>query len=233
MIYSVKIKLRRINSMALKECVECKKEISNEVKKCPNCGKDQRNWFLRHKIITFIGFLGILIVLGAAFNSKNEDNKKATTSIKTSETVAAAPQKTEVVKELTKNGISSDVEINILESKTEKKLGNNPFSEIKAQGIFKVLKIQLKNNQKDAVTISSGSFKLIDDKKREFGNSSEAEMALASSVDDKKETFFLKKINPGISITGYVAYDVPEDAKGFKLSARGGMTGEEIFLKVD
>ncbi len=29
--------------MAIKTCKECGKEISSSAKKCPNCGKDQRN----------------------------------------------------------------------------------------------------------------------------------------------------------------------------------------------
>lgn len=40
--------------MAMKTCKECGKEISSGAKKCPSCGKDQRNWFTQHKIITAI-----------------------------------------------------------------------------------------------------------------------------------------------------------------------------------
>ncbi len=40
--------------MALTKCKECKKEISSELKKCIHCGKDQRGFFRKHPILTFI-----------------------------------------------------------------------------------------------------------------------------------------------------------------------------------
>jgi hypothetical protein len=48
----------------LKKCKACDNEISDDVKKCPHCGKDCRNWFAKHKIITFIGCLVLLSILG-------------------------------------------------------------------------------------------------------------------------------------------------------------------------
>ena len=42
-------------------CKACEKEIAKGVKKCPNCGKDQRNWFMRHKILSFIGAIIIIM----------------------------------------------------------------------------------------------------------------------------------------------------------------------------
>ncbi|MDD3840628.1 MAG: zinc ribbon domain-containing protein [Clostridia bacterium] len=45
-------------------CKACGKEIAKGVKKCPHCGKDQRNFFMKHKIITGI----LVIVLLAALS---------------------------------------------------------------------------------------------------------------------------------------------------------------------
>lgn len=50
----------------LVNCKACGKEIAKGVKKCPHCGKDQRNFFMHHKIITGIGIIIILAVIGAA-----------------------------------------------------------------------------------------------------------------------------------------------------------------------
>lgn len=44
----------------LVNCKACNKEIAKGVKKCPSCGKDQRNFFMKHKIITVI--LAIVII---------------------------------------------------------------------------------------------------------------------------------------------------------------------------
>jgi hypothetical protein len=45
--------------------------------------------------------------------------------------------------------------------------------------------------------------------------------------------FFLKQLNPGLTQEGTIVFDVPADAKGLKLKARRGFTGEEITLKVE
>ena len=59
--------------MAIIKCKECGEEISSSVKKCPKCGKDQRNFFLKHKVLIFI--LAI-IVFGIIISI--EDNKITT-----------------------------------------------------------------------------------------------------------------------------------------------------------
>lgn len=57
----------------LKSCKECGKEISSNAKKCPSCGKDNRSFFIKHKIISIIGILVILAAVGSGMNgNKNE-----------------------------------------------------------------------------------------------------------------------------------------------------------------
>lgn len=63
----------------LKSCKECSKEVSEDAKKCPHCGKDLRNWFMRHKVITFIGCFIIIAIIGNVAGG----NQKASTSIAT------------------------------------------------------------------------------------------------------------------------------------------------------
>lgn len=36
----------------MKNCKACNGEIAKGVNKCVHCGKDQRNFFMRHKIVT-------------------------------------------------------------------------------------------------------------------------------------------------------------------------------------
>ena len=63
--------------MAMKPCKECKQEISSSAKKCPSCGKDQRNWFMKHKILSFIGAIILLGIIGSALGG-GDDNLTAT-----------------------------------------------------------------------------------------------------------------------------------------------------------
>lgn len=55
----------------LKACKACGNEISKKAKKCPKCGEDQRNFFMRHKFIT--GII-VLVVLSAIFGGGGSKN---------------------------------------------------------------------------------------------------------------------------------------------------------------
>ncbi|MGN4759777.1 DUF4352 domain-containing protein, partial [Bacillus cereus group sp. MYBK227-2] len=141
------------------------------------------------------------------------------------------PKKEEPKKELSKEGESSKVKIAVGSVETLESVGSEHINE-KAQGVFKVVELTLTNNQKDAITLSSNSFKLVDNQNREFSPNSTAQIKLnvANGGDSK---FLLEKLNPGLSQTGKIIFDVPKDVQGLVLKARGGMTGKEITLKLE
>lgn len=59
-----------------KQCKACKSDIDAKATKCPKCGTDQRNWFMKHKIIT--GILVVIIFFGiigaSSSGSKNSSS---------------------------------------------------------------------------------------------------------------------------------------------------------------
>lgn len=68
--------------MAMKICKECGSEVSSKGV-CPKCGKDQRNFFVKHKVMTF---LLVVIVLGAIVGATGENNNNNTTQTGTTVT---------------------------------------------------------------------------------------------------------------------------------------------------
>lgn len=60
-------------------CKACGKEIAKGVKKCPHCGKDQRNFFMKHKIITGILVIVLLAGIGGAIGGNDEPSSSGTT----------------------------------------------------------------------------------------------------------------------------------------------------------
>lgn len=68
--------------MAMKICKECGSEVSSK-RVCPKCGKDQRNFFVKHKVMTF---LLVVIVLGAIVGATGENNNNNTTQTGTTVT---------------------------------------------------------------------------------------------------------------------------------------------------
>lgn len=79
----------------LVNCKACGKEIAKGVKKCPHCGKDQRNFFMKHKIITIILAIVIIAGISTALNGGNKpaaDNTKATNSGTSTNTESNTPK---------------------------------------------------------------------------------------------------------------------------------------------
>ena len=78
--------------MSMKQCKECKQEISSSAKKCPNCGKDQRNWFMRHKFLSFIGLIVLIVVISVSVN-KNKGNDSGSVAPVNGKTAEASDTK--------------------------------------------------------------------------------------------------------------------------------------------
>jgi outer membrane biosynthesis protein TonB len=141
------------------------------------------------------------------------------------------PKKEEPKKELSKEGDSSKVKIAVGSVESIDSVGGEYLKE-NAQGVFKVVEISITNNQKDAITVDANSFKLMDNQDREFTYSTQAQTAYDIGNGGKSD-FFLKQLNPGLTQTGKIIFDIPADAQGLVLKARGGMMGKEIKLKVE
>ena len=62
----------------LANCKSCGKEIAKGVRKCVNCGADQRNFFSRHKIIT--GILALVIIGGISAAMRGGSGSSITTA---------------------------------------------------------------------------------------------------------------------------------------------------------
>lgn len=191
------------------------------------------------KIFKFgcLGVIAIVVIIfiAAVVDGSNDPKEKASTDTK-QETKKDAPKKEkeakkEEPKELSKEGESSKVKIAVGSVETLESVGTEHLNE-KAQGVFKVVELTLTNNQKDAITLSSNSFKLVDNQDREFSPNSAAQIKL-NVANGGNSKFLLEKLNPGLSQTGKIVFDVPKDVQGLVLKARGGMVGKEITLKIE
>lgn len=68
--------------MAMKICKECGSEVSSKGV-CPKCGKDQRNFFVKHKILVFVLALILLCIISSNTNNTSTNtttNEKYSTS---------------------------------------------------------------------------------------------------------------------------------------------------------
>lgn len=183
--------------------------------------------------VMFVLFVGLSsIVETPQEKAKKNSSVARPVGVNPAQQTKEEPDKPRNESSITHNGIkyrayvSSNVIISILDIESTKSISSS-YSSTKASGIFKVVKIGAVNNQKDAITVDSNSFKLIDNQGREFSVSTEASTAIMMRGD---EGFLLKQINPGIGVSGLVAFEVPNDTQIIKMRARGGMTGKPIDI---
>jgi len=177
----------------------------------------------RKSLYAFIAL--VICIIGGVSTTESSDSSSKLTPVSTNSPDLLTLQLKE---NLSKQGVSSDVTIKVMSSKYTSKIANSFLSE-KANGIFKIVKVQISNGQKDAITVDSSSFKLLDEQDREFTISSKAQSVSMSN----EESFFLYSLNPGLSVTGQLIFDVPSKKGTYRLKAQGGMTGDDIELKVD
>lgn len=57
--------------MAMKICKECGTEVSSGAKMCPKCGKDQRNFLIKHKVLSFILVLFVIGIVASVTGGGN------------------------------------------------------------------------------------------------------------------------------------------------------------------
>lgn len=106
--------------MALKACKECGKEISSGAKKCPNCGKDQRSWFAKHKVITAILVLVVLGVIGSMAGGDG-DKAPASSGVGNSQPAASTQQPKAAPMVVTADKLMEDLRSNALNASTNYK----------------------------------------------------------------------------------------------------------------
>lgn len=84
----------------MKKCKYCQTDIPANAKVCPNCHKDQRNWFERHIVLTVILGLIFLGLVGSALGDSEETSKNGSTtgSNKTNTVTTKEEQKIEYTK---------------------------------------------------------------------------------------------------------------------------------------
>ena len=172
-------------------CKACDKEIAKGVKKCPHCGKDQRNFFMRHKIITGILILALLAGIGGALGGDDEpssggvvektedaetEEKEEITEFKVGEVISNKEFDLLFDNQRTINGITGDTYLVLDVTITSKKDNFNFFGDI--QGVTD-------DNEVVGDTIAF----------------------VEEDLGDPITTAWTKTLNEGQKATGYLSFD--------------------------
>ena len=105
--------------------------------------------------------------------------------------------------------------------------GNEFIDDVTTSGKFVILDVTVENNKNDSITINSSFFTIYTDDGKEYDVNSDGEVMMA--MGDAMDDFFLTKINPGLSKSGKIVFEVGEDVDVSKstLKAQTGFWGTE------
>jgi len=166
------------------KCKACGADIAKGVKKCPHCGKDQRNFFVRHKIITFI--LAIIIIggIGSALNGSGDDKSTATTNTTNKDT-----SNTDSTKSTDKSKIA------------EKKYSYEKFLKIEMGMTYDQVKAILGDGTEESST-GDGDQKTVTYRWQNSGGSNISVMIQGGVVTNKAQAF-LQGMNSKVTLDMY------------------------------
>ena len=209
----------------MKKCKSCQSEIDDKAKKCPKCQADQRNWFAKHKILTGILVIILIVIISSSSGNKNKGANTDTTQGSNNKTT-----QTESIGKIGEAVNANDLSFTVTDISKAKSLGNS-YSKKEAQGTFNVITLTIKNTGKETVTIDSSMLKVIDSQGRKFDYSIEGQTA--KGLAQGKVDLFLQQVQPGLSVTGDIVFDLPDDATDLKLIVKGSMFGTEKQISLN
>ncbi|MBI3250594.1 MAG: DUF4352 domain-containing protein [Candidatus Andersenbacteria bacterium] len=197
--------------------------------------QQRKNWFARHKIMTGIMVVIIFLIVLGMIGGSGDQSGSSTSTQKTSSggseaetTTATAPAAT--VAKIGEPVTDGDLTFTVTGVTTKQTLGNT-FTQRDAQGTFHVVMLKIENKGKETKTTDSSMFKIVDSQGREFERSIDGQTAVGLSQG--KVDLFLQQIQPGLSVTGDIVFDLPADATGTQLIVKGSLfsKGAKILLE--
>lgn len=110
-----------------------------------------------------------------------------------------------------------------------KEIGEEPFSET-TDGEFLLVNVTIKNNDSEGRVMDSSMFSLLDSQGNEYDQDGGAAMFLDEG------SLFLENVNPGMSRTGVIVFEIPEGLSDLSLEVDSGVmfaAGETKVIHLD
>src|SRR5699024_9045194 len=207
----------------MKQCKACGKDIARGVKKCVHCGKDQRNFVMRHKIFTgILAIIALVIVVnlgdgeseqeadtGNEAEGENSNDNNGNNESTNAEETKENDDSEEVEKR--KRGDSDEIEgvtsiVDDVEEIDEIDYGEEFIDNAEISGKSVIVDVTVENDQDEAITIDSSYFKIITDEDKEHESSTDGGVMIA--MGDEMNDYLIEDINPGIETDGKVVFEV-------------------------
>lgn len=192
-------------------CKACGKEIAKGVKKCPHCGKDQRNFFMKHKIITGILVIILLAALGGVMGG--DDKPSSGGDVSSKENVEKGKEKEEKKTEFKVDEVISykDFDLTFTNQRNISGISDSEYIVLDVTVVSK----------KDNFTFFGDIQGVTDD--NEVVDDTIA--FVSEDIGDPVATAWTKKLNKDQKISGYVAFDKEIS----KIEVRGNLFSNDVI----
>ncbi len=182
------------------------------------------------KILKWGGIaLVVLIVIGILSGNKSDSTNKSSSS-STSNFQQGTKQEEVKVAGLNETVKEDDLAFTVTGVDKEQTLGNQ-FTQKTAQGTFYVISLKVENMGNKTVTFNSSQAKVVDAQNREFEYSIDGQTA--KGMAQGHVDLFLQQIQPSLSVSGDLVFDLPTDIKNPVLVLKGGLFSQGVKIKLD
>lgn len=209
----------------------------------------RKSWFARHKVLTGLGIVVLLAIVGAALGGGGED-EPATTAVGEaptddapagdaaaggSEKVEEAPaeeEPAEPVEEHALPGVGDAVrdgkfEFTVTKVETGVESVGDEFLSQEAQGQYVLVHMTVENIGDEAQMFDGSNQELTDTEGRTHQSDGSAAIYLGDANS------FLTDINPGNSVEGTVVFDIPADATPASLALHDSFLSGGVDVALD
>lgn len=214
----------------LMQCPKCKEEIIKGATLCRYCGSK----IGRSSKSFIIGFLILCLsctmfyIVWSNTNSGKDLMESKKQNVSKNQSIQSDTRNVEnqvapvTIKRSVNAGSvkkqSGNLGVSIISQKSAKTIGE--YAQESAQGIYYILKAEIKNNGNVTKTVDPSMFNIVDSKGRRYAYSNDGQLRLSFEKSDA--SFFYDQIQPSLSITRYIVFDIPKDASGLKLVTDDG-----------
>lgn len=167
------------------------------------------NWFGRHKVLTVIGVLVVLAIIGAAGSSKSNNPQPASTNTG-SKAVASTSNNTATTPKINQPANDGKFQFTITSfscGETQVTQPDAPDITSQAQGQFCSMGLTVKNIGNVAQDFDASSQYIYDSTAKQYSYSSDATITANST---SSQFPVLETVNPGNSVSGTVVFDIPK-----------------------
>lgn len=166
------------------------------------------NWFKKHKILTVIGIIVLIAIIGGAAGGGNKTNTNTSNNGDGSGVTKSEdkPSATAKLNEVARDGKFEFTVKSVACGKTEVVSPDSDALRQKAQGQYCLMTLAIKNIGNEQQFFSQSDQKLLNASNQQFAPDSSATI-----YNGGNSQALLAQINPGNSVEGVLVFDIPKD----------------------